>query len=222
MVGLRPSEWFNATFVNYLYRDSRGHYLRDSQGEIKTAIAIVVENAKTTHGRANGESQEILLHNISNSELATLMHMRELAHGYKSKQPENSTNSDITNGFFKPIQQTMNLALQKMGYPKKSLPTTYSTRHQAMANAKQSGLTDREIAAMFGHSSLFTAKRHYGKKINVWMKMVFRASPESMMAVPEIASSHNNALPTQKIMDVATSWNESLESRTSLPKEGPR
>lgn len=222
LVGLRPAEWFNATFVNYLYRDKNGDYIRNKQGGIKTTIAMVVENAKTTHGRANGESREILLHDITDDDLAALMHMCELANGYKSKQPANTPHSDIVKGFFKPIQQTMSHALQKMGYAKKQLPTTYSTRHQAVANAKHSGLTDREIAAMFGHSSTSTAKSHYGKKVNGWMKMTFRASPESIEAVPEKTSSHDNATPTQRIMDAASEWNESVKSRSSPSQAEPR
>lgn len=43
------------------------------------------------------------------------------------------------------------------------VPTIYSTRHQAVANAKEAGLSAVAIAAMFGHSSVITANRHYGK-----------------------------------------------------------
>lgn len=41
--------------------------------------------------------------------------------------------------------------------------TLYSTRHQAVANAKFAGFSDLQIAAIFGHSSTSTARRHYGK-----------------------------------------------------------
>ena len=43
------------------------------------------------------------------------------------------------------------------------IPTIYSTRHQAVANAKGANLDPISIAAMFGHSSIVTASRHYGK-----------------------------------------------------------
>lgn len=46
------------------------------------------------------------------------------------------------------------------------IPTIYSTRHQAVANAKKAGLNPVVIAAMFGHSSIVTASRHYGKSQN--------------------------------------------------------
>lgn len=45
-------------------------------------------------------------------------------------------------------------------------PTIYSTRHQAVANAKEAGLSSVAIAAMFGHSSVITAARHYGKAVS--------------------------------------------------------
>lgn len=43
-------------------------------------------------------------------------------------------------------------------------PTLYSTRHQAIANAKAAGLNPILIAALFGHASIKTAQYHYGKK----------------------------------------------------------
>ena len=49
--------------------------------------------------------------------------------------------------------------------PMKS-PTIYSTRHQAVANAKEAGMNPVVIAAMFGHSSVVTAARHYGKAVS--------------------------------------------------------
>lgn len=43
-------------------------------------------------------------------------------------------------------------------------PTLYSTRHQAIANAKAQGINPILIAALFGHASIKTAQYHYGKK----------------------------------------------------------
>ena len=47
--------------------------------------------------------------------------------------------------------------------PIKQQVSLYSTRHQAVANAKFAGFSDLQIAAIFGHSSTSTARRHYGK-----------------------------------------------------------
>lgn len=48
--------------------------------------------------------------------------------------------------------------------PTLQFPTLYSTRHQAIANCKQAGYSDLEIAALFGHISTHTADKHYARK----------------------------------------------------------
>lgn len=207
LVGLRPAEWFGAEFMNYLHREKEGHYSRTGAGRVQSTIALRVENAKTTHGRGNGDHREILLHGISDSDLAALMHFREIAQSFASKFTADTPRSAIAKAFFKPLQQTMTHALKRMGHPKNQLPTTYSTRHQAVANAKHSGLSDREIAAMFGHSSTATAKSHYGKKLSGWMKVSFRPSPESVAAVPERNANRDLATPGQRLLDAAAEWN---------------
>jgi hypothetical protein len=206
LVGLRPSEWFGVEFMSYLHREKNGEYMRTSDGRIKSSIAMYVENAKATYGRGNGDHREILLHNISDNDLATLMHFREIVMSFASKFEANTQRSDIAKAFFKPLQQTMTYTLKRQGYKKNQLPTTYSTRHQAVANAKSSGLSDREIAAMFGHSSTATAKSHYGKKLSGWMKVTFRPSRESVASVPEKNISRNLAIPDQRILDAAAEW----------------
>lgn len=47
---------------------------------------------------------------------------------------------------------------------KPQYPTLYSTRHQAIANAKATGINDIMIASLFGHISPVTNRKHYGKK----------------------------------------------------------
>lgn len=42
-------------------------------------------------------------------------------------------------------------------------PALYSTRHQAVADAKMTGMNPAIIAAIFGHASVLTAENHYGK-----------------------------------------------------------
>jgi hypothetical protein len=62
--------------------------------------------------------------------------------------------------------QQMNIRLasirKKLGIREKI--TLYSARHQFIADAKASGLTLYEIAALVGHASIRTASEHYGKK----------------------------------------------------------
>lgn len=217
LVGLRPDEWFGARFTTYLHRDDTDKYKRGRDQKMTTSIALVVENSKATYGRGNGEHREILLHGVNDGDLATLMHFSEIITSYAKKFPSGTPRAELTRSFFKPLQRTMTEALKRLGYPAKSLPTTYSTRHQAVANAKASGLNDREIAAMFGHVSVQTAKSHYGRKVNGWMKMAFRPSPESVAAVPASGISRDNATPTQQTAETAAEWIRMRDDGVSSP-----
>ncbi|WP_247125306.1 integrase [Acinetobacter baumannii] len=50
----------------------------------------------------------------------------------------------------------------------KANATIYSTRHQAVANRKKAKWKLDEIAAWFGHASIETASRHYGRAGRAW------------------------------------------------------
>lgn len=52
----------------------------------------------------------------------------------------------------------------KISPPLLKTPTLYSTRHQAIANAKADGFTSLQVAALFGHVSVHTASAHYAHK----------------------------------------------------------
>lgn len=53
----------------------------------------------------------------------------------------------------------------KMLWPKRSkIPCFYTTRHQAQADAKASGMKLNEIAAVYGHASDNTSTNHYARK----------------------------------------------------------
>lgn len=206
LVGLRPDEWLGARFFNYLPKDASGAYRRDDLGQIKRTLALAVDNAKTTYGRGNGEVREIVLHGISDSELTSLLHFSEVINRFAAQYPVGTRRAEITKAFFKPLQRSMSAALVRLGYDSKRLPTTYSTRHQVVANAKASGLSDREIAAMFGHNSVETAKSHYGKKLDGWSKITFRPSPETVAAVRSNTRSPGSPKPAQRISDTAADW----------------
>lgn len=64
-------------------------------------------------------------------------------------------------------------------------PTLYSTRHQAIANAKATGINDIMIASLFGHISPSTNRMHYGKKHhgNTTCKLV--PSAQNLLSVME-------------------------------------
>lgn len=52
--------------------------------------------------------------------------------------------------------------------PIRLYPTLYSTRHQAVSDAKAAGMSSVLMAALFGHASVVTADRHYGRISDSW------------------------------------------------------
>lgn len=197
LVGLRPEEWFDANLFTYLKPTENGK---------PPCLGLRVRNSKATHGRGNGTHREILLHDIKPHDLAAIMHFLSIVDSHRTKNPTLSK-SDLAEAFYAPLGKTMRNALNRMGYRKASAtPTLYSSRHQAVANAKLSGLTDRQIAAMFGHSSTSTAKSHYGKKLSGWAKTQFRPSPESVSKVPDRTPQDNIAHPKESTLRTAEEW----------------
>jgi hypothetical protein len=114
----------------------------------------VVQNAKATNGRALGKIRTLDLQGMSPRDLAIVFffsaHMRE-----KAEQGEFPHIQKMCTNLLRSI----NIAL----WPhRKGSYTIYSARHQLSANAKS--MYDREtVAALMGHASIKTAKRHYGR-----------------------------------------------------------
>lgn len=198
LLGLRPEEWFDAAAFSYL---------ASPKTRTTACLGIRVRNSKATHGRANGTHREILLHSISANDLATILHFLELIEMHRMKQGR-ATQEELAKSFFGPLRHCMSNALARIGYRHSSggRPTLYSSRHQAVANAKLSGLNDREIAALFGHVSTSTAKSHYGKKLSGWMKTTFRPSPESLNAVSGQTKQPHAANPNERTIRAAEDW----------------
>ncbi|AMM30565.1 integrase (plasmid) [Acinetobacter baumannii] len=66
----------------------------------------------------------------------------------------------------------------------KANATIYSTRHQAVANRKKAKWKLDEIAAWFGHASIETASRHYGRAGRAWGELpYYRPSRSSIEMV---------------------------------------
>jgi hypothetical protein len=182
LVGLRPGEWFDTTFASYLERDERGELVRDTQGRVRFTVMLVVENAKATHGRGNGQRRELLLYGISTGELKSLVHWREIALAFKESHRE-ATRKQLTNLLYRPVNNTLRRALLAAGHPPTEIPACYSTRHQAVADQKASEVPPRVIAAFFGHSSQYTHRAHYGQRRHGIRRTLFRPSPESLSRV---------------------------------------
>jgi integrase len=140
LTGLRPQEWVGAQVV-------------DLQGE----KALVVKNAKGTNGRSHGPTRTLLLSALSIDELQTLRNHIERATTWAGM--------DQFDEFYDGCSLTLYYVSRKLWPRRQRHVTLYSCRHQFTANAKASGFSTAEIAAMMGHRVDTTATKHYGKKV---------------------------------------------------------
>lgn len=137
LTGLRPCEWPGAQL--------------DLSAN---PPALSVLNRKSTNGRSFGPVRVLTLEGLSLAELHFLAdwcrfcerHAQQWDHIY-----------EVTR---KALQRAVDQLRPK---PNKRI-TLYTGRHQLAADAKASGRSKTEVAALLGQASLETAGRHYGKK----------------------------------------------------------
>ena len=152
-----------------------------------TKPLLLVKNAKNTHSRACGDYRLLYLDVLSNHEIETLKNMMLMMRDISINSKKSFTYSVIrpmgsklyylltTDKSCKSIVKSLHneklrsyrkqSQTQFRNMPVFKRPTLYSTRHQAVANAKAAKLHPVMIAACFGHSSILTAESHYGKSI---------------------------------------------------------
>lgn len=183
LVGLRPIEWFDASFATYLPRHPDGSFVRSADGKPAFEYMLVVENAKATHGRGNGKRRELILKGVTAEELKTLMFYWQLVMEFRDRHPKDIEAKKLTNLLYRPMNNMIRRALTASGFAARDIPSVYSTRHQAVSDFKASGVKKREIAAFFGHSSDETHREHYGLKRSGARRVTFHASPESVAQV---------------------------------------
>ena len=213
LVGLRPSEWFDATLASRLSTDSNGKYISDSQGNLKFDNMLIVENAKTTDGRGNGHQRELLLHCISAAEMTDIVYFLNMARSEKERHPMNMDAKTLSNLFYRPMNNVIQRALLSIGFAKNDIPSIYSTRHQAVADFKASGVDKREIAAFFGHSSDYTHAGHFAPKKHGGRNVLFRPSPECLSKVNgKDITKQREAIP-QDMVAYAENWIKERDSR---------
>jgi hypothetical protein len=141
-----------------------------------------VKNAKHSELRANGEYRTIVLENITKSEMTALIIFSDLVKKFMATRQNHSV-QELEEEFYEPVRRSLHNVLRKLHPQLTNYPTLYSTRHQAVANAKASGISAIEIAALFGHSSVKTAREHYGSKKDAWGKCKWKPSEESILGV---------------------------------------
>ncbi len=139
LTGLRPSEWEHADLTN-----------------IYSTPALVIRNAKATNGRANGDERTLVLDLLTKDELEAIQDMVEMVEGFSTEMP------------FSQLQEIcrtyMKRAARDCFGKRQKYPTLYSNRHQFSADAKFSGLSKAEVAALLGQASDETAGNHYARK----------------------------------------------------------
>ena len=136
ITGLRPSEWENAVL----------------EGE-----KLIVRNAKTTNGRSHGPSRTLLLHDLPGEQKEVVFLFIQ---GLQKRLSETGSMSRI----YGTAKRRLHRICREIWPNRKKYPTLYSGRHQFSADLKRSGVSEEEIAALFGHATVRTAMMHYGRK----------------------------------------------------------
>ncbi len=213
LVGLRPSEWFDATFASYLVRNEAGEPMRAANGQLLFEHMLIVENAKATHGRGNGQRRELILYGITAEELKALMHFAEIAQKYKERHPASIEAKKLNNLFYRPMNNMIRRALTATGYSQRDIPSIYSTRHQVVADFKATGYDKRMIAAFFGHSSENTHREHYGHKKHGNRSVTFKPSVESLNQVSVRSITKRPETMRPELATEAEQWVAERESR---------
>ena len=158
-VGLRPCEWLHATIV--------GQNLN-------------VLNAKIGNGRALGQVRVI---GLSWLPLKIITLVSHLIRQVRLLFAEVGSNWRKILGR---LGERLARVCARIGIRRWSL---YNTRHVAIANWKRASLSDAEIAALAGHSSMRTARQHYAGGRLGWSAKFACARPDPDLVAGIVA--HN-------------------------------
>ncbi|UVS96811.1 site-specific integrase [Burkholderia glumae] len=138
VTGLRPSEWEHAGLA-----------------EIGGRPCLIVKNGKATNRRANGTFRTLDLSATSTADVEAVHEILAMLEGYEREMSFGRLQAALTH--------YMKRATRACFGSRKTYPTLYSARHQFAADAKSSGWTQEEVAALLGHASDDTAGRHYAR-----------------------------------------------------------
>ena len=137
LVGVRPGEWLHADRITL------------PGGE----PALLVQNAKNTHGRGNGKTRTLKLGALSPEQLESIEQMLELVDGHRDAE----SFARLT----ETLRKTLRRIAQRVLGKRRSYPALYSFRHQFAADAKSAGDGTATVAALLGQASDETAIRNY-------------------------------------------------------------
>lgn len=172
-LGLRPSEWKDAELI-----------------EIEGIKSIVVQNAKLGNGRAHGKTRTLVMSKMNEEEIAIV-----LRHLERTKKWESA-------GIYRKMNQSCASKLQytvrKIWPKRRKHLTLYSARHQFVADAKSSGISLSEMAALMGHSVDNTATIHYGRRAAAQRTIKIESIQEEILRIKQVFHERNLKNPFRK------------------------
>lgn len=153
--GLRPSEWFCAAFTH-------------DDPEV-----LVIRNAKfdPLRGKSFGVNRRIVVREDMPDHIldGARWVIDEVQRQGLSAEHPSEVSRKVMESMAKSVGRVYDAVIEK-GVTIRSKNgyrcTLYSGRHQFEANAKKSGLSKVEVAALMGHASVETAGENYGKSIH--------------------------------------------------------
>jgi hypothetical protein len=154
--GLRPREWLNV-------------WIEDGK--------VIAKNAKATNGRAGGDKRPFEVDKMPST---TLHLVRALVISLRALFLKNGKNWRRTLGS---IAERLARVCARLKLRRWSL---YTFRHIAIASWKQAKFTLEQIAAMAGHGSLKTARKHYAGSRAGWGPKYHLVRSSLNRFVPEV------------------------------------
>lgn len=174
LTGLRPIEWGTARIKNVNGED-----------------VLIVDNAKASNGRAHGPTRRIMLGGLNDDERGTIKEHIERANLWEQAQQYEK--------MYHGCAAVLSRVVRKLWPGRDKYITLYSLRHQFSANAKASGFTCEEVAALMGHAVDRTATEHYGRKTAGYDMIRVRPDPKDVAAVRSILKTKfSSPVPTVK------------------------
>lgn len=172
MFGLRPVEWASAE-LEVLIPQWLSDVVDLSPADEPPTHRLLVRNAKHNLVRGNGETR-LIYAKLTVEQASTVVRCIDNAR-CKGQQ---------WRSWYKQLANALYYAAHTLWPRRKRVPCFYTARHQCIADAKSSGSEARVLAAIFGHASDWTARKHYSRKINGDKnRCLVRASRVSLLGV---------------------------------------
>lgn len=152
--GLRPVEWAEAKML-VMQPEWAGDVIPMHADSQQPTHKLHVVNAKHNAVRGNGDSREIYAR-------LTIEQAQVIARCIHAAR----THKTSWESWYKALSNALYYAGRTLWPRRSRVPCFYTARHQCIANAKSTGGEARAIAAVFGHSSDWTARKHYSRGSN--------------------------------------------------------